>query len=51
MTRATFTTRQALDALTAVLTEQLEQDQNFRFTHRHKFRTAFFLLHVGEGEV
>ena len=51
MTRAAFTTRQALDALTAVLTEQLERDQNFRFTHRHKFRTAFFLLHVGEGKV
>ena len=30
MTRAAFTTRQALDALTAVLTEQLERDQNFR---------------------
>ena len=30
-----------MDALTAVLTEQLEQDQNFRFTHRHKFRTAW----------
>ena len=41
MTRAAFTTRQALDALTAVLTEQLERDQNFRFTRRHVFPTAW----------
>ena len=41
MTRAAFTTRQVLDALTAVLTEQLERDQNFRFTRRHVFPTAW----------
>ena len=41
MTRAAFTTRRALDALTAVLTEQLERDQNFRFTRRHVFPTAW----------
>ena len=41
MTRAAFTTRQAMDTLTAVLTEQLERDQNFRFTRRHLFPTAW----------
>ena len=56
MTRAAFTTRQAMDTLTAVLTEQLERDQNFRFTRRHVFPTAWgdfqggmWIAHLGDG--
>jgi len=41
MTQAAITTRQALDALMAELTEQLARDPSFRFRRTHMFATAW----------